>query len=57
VIPVDSHYSLIGPDLFLDLRGKLFTKVASGMAPVKNKFTDAEERFVKSKLEKEHEKR
>jgi hypothetical protein len=53
---VGPHYSLIGPDLFLDSCGKLFTKVASKIVPVKNKFTNAEERFVQNQLEKGNEK-
>jgi hypothetical protein len=45
-------YSLIDTNLFLDTRGRLFEKIAGNLCLVKNKFVDAEERYVKKEIEK-----
>jgi len=46
-------YSLISTNLFLDGRGRLFEKKAGEYSLVKNKFVDAEERFVVKAIKKE----
>lgn len=46
-------YSLIGPAVFMDERGKLYKKAEQNeYVPIKNKYTDAEDRFVERTLEK-----
>lgn len=49
---MSAHYSLVGPNLFMDTCGKLFSKQAEAMVPVKNKFTAAEDRFVANQMKK-----
>lgn len=44
--------SLIGPDIFMDSKGQLFKKANEEFAPVKNKYTDAEDRYVQKHLRK-----
>jgi hypothetical protein len=43
-------YSLIGPDVFMDPKGKLYKKAGDDYAPLKNKYTEAEDRFVEKYL-------
>lgn len=47
---MEKTYSLIGSNLFVDQRGLLFAKTAQEYIPVKNKMTEAEDRFVERKL-------
>lgn len=49
---MQTRYSLIGKDLYIDSYGKMFAKVASEMVPMQDKFIQAEERFVQNQLEK-----
>lgn len=44
--------SLIGPDTFMNSQGKLFKKANEEFSPVKNKYTVAEDRYVKKHLRK-----
>jgi hypothetical protein len=45
--------SLIGPDMFMDRQGRLFEKKASDeYTPLKNKYVEAEDRFVQKLLER-----
>jgi hypothetical protein len=39
-------YSLIGPDVYMNPRGQLFKKASDQFVPVKDKYTEAEDRFV-----------
>lgn len=45
-------YSLIGPDVFMDERGKMHKKASEGFIPIKDKYTDAEDRYVEKHLQK-----
>lgn len=46
-------YSLIGPDVFIDAKGKLFEKTASNeYVPIQNKYIEAEDRFVQKHLKR-----
>ena len=45
-------YSIIGPNLFMNERGKLFEKVAEEYQPLMNKYIEAEERFVQRNLKR-----
>lgn len=42
--------SLIGPDVFMDIKGNLYKKASEEYVPLKNKYTDAENRFIKKHL-------
>jgi hypothetical protein len=52
VMRMDKRLSLIGPNLFMDPGGKFLTKIAGEVVPVRDKYIEAEERFVRSQLEK-----
>jgi hypothetical protein len=39
-------YSLVGPDVYMNPRGQLFKKASAQFVPIKNKYTDAEDRYV-----------
>lgn len=45
-------FSLIGPDVFMDERGVLHKKANESYVPLKDKYTDAEDRYVKKHLQK-----
>jgi hypothetical protein len=50
---MNQHYSLIGPDVFMDSVGKLYKKASDKeYIRIKNKYTDAEDRYVESKIKK-----
>lgn len=50
---MNKTYSLIGPAVFMDERGKFYKKASEGeYVPIQNKYTDAEDRFVQRNLEK-----
>lgn len=49
---MEKNYSLIGPNLFVNDQGQLFTKIAQEYKVVKNKITDAEDRFVERHLKR-----
>lgn len=44
-------YTLIGPSLYVDRKGKLFTEREGNYEPLVNKETEAEDRYVKRHLE------
>jgi hypothetical protein len=46
------NYSFIGPDVFMDEKGNLYKKASEEFVPVKNKYTDAEDRYVRKHLQK-----
>lgn len=43
-------YSIIGPNLFMNERGVLFEKIAQEYRPIKDKHTEAEDRYVQRHL-------
>jgi hypothetical protein len=45
-------FSLIGPDVFMDQKGLLYKKASEDYVPLKSKYTEAEERYVKKHLQK-----
>lgn len=45
-------YAVIGPNVFVDHAGVLYKRADSEYVPVKNKYTEAEDRFVKRQMEK-----
>ncbi len=45
-------YSMLAPHLFIDRRGRLFEKQAGDYSLVRNKYVEAEERFVSKELKK-----
>lgn len=44
--------TLIGFNLYMNARGVLFEKVAGQINPIQDKYTAAEERFVRRQLQK-----
>ena len=49
---MNNQFSLIGPELFMDDRGRLYHEKEGSRQPIKNKYTDAEDRFVERKMKK-----
>lgn len=48
-----SKYSLIGPSVYMDGRGRIYKKGIEGKyVPIQNKYTEAENRYVERNLEK-----
>ena len=45
-------FSVIGPSVFMDARGRLYKKANDEYVPIRNKYTVAEDRFVEKNLEK-----
>lgn len=46
-------YSLIGPAVFMDERGNMYKKASDdNFIRIKNKYTEAEDRYVQRNLEK-----
>ena len=45
-------YSLIGPGTYMDGRGVLYKKADDQYVRIKNKYTEAEDRFVNNQLQK-----
>ena len=45
-------YSLIGPGQYMDGRGVLYKKAGDQYVRIQNKYTEAEDRFVKNQLQK-----
>lgn len=39
-------YSLVGPDVYMNERGQLFKKASDEFVPIKDKYTEAEDRFI-----------
>jgi hypothetical protein len=49
---MSNNYSFIGPDVFMDERGNLYKKASEGFVPVKDKYVNAEDRYVEKHLQK-----
>ena len=50
---MSTKLSLIGPNEFMDTKGKIYKKASDdGFVRVTNKYTEAEDRYVSSQLEK-----
>lgn len=47
-----SRYSFVGPDVFMDGKGKLYKKASETFFPIKDKYIHAEDRYVKKQLMK-----
>ena len=47
---MSQNYSIIGPAVFMDGNGKLYKKAGEEYVPIKNKYTEAEDRYVMRKL-------
>ena len=45
-------YSLIGPEKYMDERGIIYKKANDEFIPIRNKYTEAEDRYVNNQLQK-----
>jgi hypothetical protein len=39
-------YSLVGPNVYMDVKGQLFKKASDEFVLIKDKYTEAEDRYV-----------
>lgn len=50
---MSENYSIIGPDVYMDKRGRLYRKADDQTyIPIQSKYIEAEDRYIQKQLEK-----